>query len=64
MVFIKRKGKEPSEVIMRRFNREIQGDGMLTIVKKRRYHFKDISRRIKRNSALRKAVRKLEKRGY
>lgn len=64
MVLIKRKGKEPSEVLMRRFNREIQGDGMLTIIKKRRYRFKDISRKIKRNSALRKAVRKLEKRGY
>lgn len=64
MVLIRRKGKEPSEVIMRRFNREIQGDGMLTVIKKRRYYAKDVSRDIKRKSALRKANRKLEKRGY
>ncbi len=61
---VRKKGKEPFEVLLRRFNREIQSSGVLTDVKKRRYNFKDVSRQLKRVSATRKAERKLVKRGY
>jgi ribosomal protein S21 len=61
---VRKKGKEPFEVLLRRFNREIQTSSILTDVKKRRYNFKDVSRQLKRVSAQRKAERKLVKRGY
>ncbi|PIS06713.1 30S ribosomal protein S21 [Candidatus Berkelbacteria bacterium CG10_big_fil_rev_8_21_14_0_10_43_14] len=61
---VKRKGKEPYEVLLRRFNREIQVSGIYTDAKKIRYFSKDLSRTIKRESARRKAVRKVIKRGY
>lgn len=61
---VRRKGKEPSDVIIRKFNREVQISGILTDVKKRRYHFKDVSRKLKRQAAKRKYARKIEKRGY
>jgi len=61
---VKKKGKEPFEVLLRRFNREIQSSGVLTDVKKRRFFLKDVSRKLKRASAQRKAERKIVKRGY
>ncbi len=61
---VRKKGKEPFEVLLRRFNREIQTSNVLTDVKKRRYNIKDVSRQLKRVSAQKKAQRKLVKRGY
>lgn len=61
---VQKKGKEPSDVLVRRFNREVQVSGILTDVKKRRYYSKDISRRIKREAARKKTERKIIKRGY
>lgn len=61
---VRKKGKEPFEVLLRRFNREIQTSNVLTDVKKRRYNIKDVSRSLKRVSAQKKAERKLVKRGY
>ncbi|MCA9388712.1 30S ribosomal protein S21 [Candidatus Berkelbacteria bacterium] len=54
----------PFDVILRRFFREVQQSRILSEVKKRRYHFKDPSRKMRRESARRKAARKRVKRGY
>lgn len=61
---VKKKGKEPYEVLLRRFNREIMVSGIYTDAKKIRYFNKDISRTLKRESARRRAARKIIKRGY
>lgn len=55
---------ENFDVMLRRFFRDVQQSGILTEIKKRRYHCKDVSREIKRNSARRKAEVKRMKRGY
>lgn len=57
-------GKEPYEVILRRFNREVMQSGLMTEVKKRRFREKDLSREIRRHIALVKAQRRKTKRGY
>lgn len=60
----KSKRREPYEVLLRRFNREIQISGLLTEIKRRRFFTKDQSRTIKRLSAIRKSTRKKQLRGY
>lgn len=55
---------EPFEVMIRRFFRDVQQSGILTEIKKRRFREKDLSRKILRESARRKAARKKLKRGY
>lgn len=61
---VNKKGKEPSEVLLRRFNREIQLSGIFIEVKKRRFFSNDLSRKTRRNSAIRKSHNKSVKRGY
>ncbi|MBI4032412.1 30S ribosomal protein S21 [Candidatus Berkelbacteria bacterium] len=57
--------RRPSfDVVLRKFFREVQQSRVLSEVKKRRFHTKDVSRRLRRISARRKAVRKRAKRGY
>lgn len=60
----RRRRPESFEVMLRKFNREIQQIGLLTEVKKRKYYTKDISRRLRRQIAKVKAQRRKEKRGY
>ena len=55
---------ENFDVMLRRFFREVQQSGILTEVKKRRFHTKDVSRSKKRVSARRKAEVRRVKRGY
>ncbi len=55
---------EPFEVMLRRFFRDVQQSGILTEIKKRRFREKDVSRKILRQSARRKAARRKIKRGY
>jgi len=55
---------EPFEVMLRRFFRDVQQSGILTEIKKRRFRDKDVSRKILRQAARRKAARKKIKRGY
>lgn len=63
--FIRRGGgKEPYEVILRRFNREVMQSGLMTDVKKRRFREKDLSRELRRQIAVVKAQRRKAKRGY
>lgn len=57
-------GKEPFEVILRRFNREVMQSGLMTEVKKRRFREKDLSRVLRRKIAVVKAARRKVKRGY
>lgn len=55
---------EPFEVMLRRFFRDVQQSGVLTEIKKRRFHDKDLSRERIREAARRKAYRRKIKRGY
>ena len=60
-----RSGKgENFDVMLRRFFRDVQQSGILTEIKKRRFREKDVSRKILRQSARRKAARRKIKRGY
>ena len=64
IIEVKRKGEEKFDVMLRRFNREVQQSGVLTVAKTRRFFERDINRSARRKSAIRKnAIRKL-KRGY
>jgi len=58
------KRSESPDVAIRRFFREVQLSGILTEAKKRRYREKDPSRRKRRESAKRKAIRNEFKRGW
>lgn len=64
----KREGRskrpESFEVMLRKFNREIQQIGLLTDVKRRRFWSKDISRTLRRQIAKVKYARRRQKRGY
>lgn len=64
MIEIKRKGEERPEILVRRFNREIQQSGVLTLAKKKRYFEKELNRNAKRKSAVRRSVILSSKRGY
>lgn len=64
LIEVKRKERERFESLLRRFNREVQQSGILTIVKKNRFHEPEPNRRLRRQSAIRKnAIRKV-RRGY
>lgn len=60
----KREKSENFDVLLRRFFRDVQQSGILTEIKKRRFHSKDISRDKRRISARRKAIVRRMKRGY
>ena len=64
LIEVKRKGNERFESLLRRFNREIQQSGILTITKKNRYFEKEPNRTMRRESATRKVARRKIKRGY
>lgn len=56
--------REGFEVMLRRFFREVQQSGILSEVKRRRFHEKPFSRSKRRAIAIRKAARRRLKRGY
>ena len=64
LIEVKRKGNERFESLLRRFNREIQQSGILTIAKKNRYFEKEPNRIMRRESAVRKTARRKIKQGY
>jgi ribosomal protein S21 len=64
LIEVKRKGEERADVLVRRFNREIQQSGILTLAKKKRYFEKELNRNAKRRSAVRRAAILSSKRGY
>jgi len=53
-----------SEVVLRRFFRDIQQSQLMTEIKARRYFEKSPSRNQRRVNAQARAVRRREKRGY
>jgi len=61
MVVVKKKDKEPLEVMVRRFNRAVQLSGVLSELKKRRFHERPLSRTKRRMIAIRKKARRLAK---
>jgi len=61
---VKRKGEEKFEVMLRRFNREVQQSGILTNAKLKRFHTKEPNRNAIRKSAIRKNQIRKQRRGY
>jgi len=64
LIEVKRKGEEKFDVMLRRFNREVQQSGILTVAKTKRYFEKELNRSMRRKSAIRKNVIRKLKRGY
>jgi ribosomal protein S21 len=64
LIEIKRKGEEKFDVLLRRFNREVQQSGILTVAKTKRYFEKDQNRSMRRRSAVRRNMIRKLKRGY
>ncbi len=64
MVKVEKKGDERPEILIRRFNREVQQSGVLTVAKKKRYHEKEQNRNLRRESAIRRNSIAVLKRGY
>lgn len=61
MVVVRRKENEPFEVMVRRFNRAVQLSGVLSEMKRKRFHERPISRAKRREIAIRKKERRLAK---
>ncbi|MFA7244375.1 MAG: 30S ribosomal protein S21 [Patescibacteria group bacterium] len=64
MIEVKRKNEERFDVMLRRFNREVQQSGILSVAKEKRYFKKEDNRGKIRKSAIRKRYIQSLKRGY
>ncbi len=64
MIEVRRKGEEKFEIMLRRFNREVQQSGILTVAKTKRFFEKELNRSERRKSAIRKSQIRKNKRGY
>jgi ribosomal protein S21 len=64
LIEVRRKGEERLDVMVRRFNREVQQSGILTVPKNRRFFEKDVNRGERRKSAIRRSVINKLKRGW
>lgn len=64
MVRVEKKGEERPEVLVRRFNREVQQSGVLTVAKKKRYFEKPENRNLRRQGAIRRNAIASIRRGY
>lgn len=64
MIEVKKKGDEKFDVMLRRFNREVQQSGILTTAKLKRFFEKEVNRGERRKSAIRKNVIRKLRRGY
>jgi ribosomal protein S21 len=62
------KDGENADRLLRRFNRSVQQSGLLSIVKKKRFFERPVSKKIQRQSAIRKEVirevKRQKKEGY
>lgn len=68
MIQVKRKDRETSESLIRRFSRRVQQSGVLRQVRKQRFHMEEESREKRRATALykvkiRKEINRLKKLG-
>lgn len=61
MVLVKRKENEPYERMLSRFNRYVQLSGILSEMKRKRFHERPIGRVKRREIAIRKKARKIAK---
>lgn len=64
LIEVKRKNEERFDVMLRRFNREVQQSGIMSTAKKNRFFEKDLNRNLRRQSSIRKAKIQSSKRGY
>ena len=64
LIEVKRKNDERFEVLLRRFNREVQQSGVMSVAKKKRFFEKELNRNMRRESAIRKSKIQVYKRGY
>jgi ribosomal protein S21 len=64
LIEVKRKNEERFDVMLRRFNREVQQSGILSVAKEKRYFKKEDNRGKIRKSAIRKRYIQSLKRGY
>jgi len=64
LIEVKRKGEERIDVLVRRFNREVQQSGVLTNAKNRRFFEKELNRGMKRKLAVRRSEINKLKRGW
>jgi len=64
VIEVKKKGDERFETLLRRFNREVQQSGILTVAKTKRFHEQEPNRLQRRKSAIRKSLIRQAKRGY
>ena len=65
---IRKKNRETSDRLLRRFNRSVQQSGLLSLVKEKKYHLRKPSKRVRRHDAQRevmiKEIRRRRKEGY
>ncbi|MEI7792345.1 MAG: 30S ribosomal protein S21 [Candidatus Berkelbacteria bacterium] len=61
---VKRKGEERLDILVRRFNREVQQSGILTVAKARRFFDRGITRDARRKGAIRRTEINKMKRGW
>ncbi|HLC39178.1 MAG TPA: 30S ribosomal protein S21 [Patescibacteria group bacterium] len=68
MLEVRSKNREPAEKLFRRFNRSVQQSGILSLVKKKKYYKKKVSKTVRRDEAKReqmvKELRRKRKEGY
>ncbi|PIS07625.1 30S ribosomal protein S21 [Candidatus Berkelbacteria bacterium CG10_big_fil_rev_8_21_14_0_10_43_13] len=64
MIEVKKKGNERIDVLVRRFNREVQQSGILTVAKDNRFFSKELNRGSRRKIAVRRTEINKLKRGW
>ncbi len=64
MIEVKKKGDERIDVMVRRFNREVQQSGILTVAKEKRFFEKSLNRGLRRKVAIRRSAINKLKRGW
>lgn len=64
LIEVKRKGEERLDVMARRFNREVQQSGILTVAKGKRFFTKELNRGLRRKIAIRRSEINKLKRGW
>lgn len=64
MIEVKKKGDERVDVLVRRFNREVQQSGILTVAKTKRFFEHAVNRSERRKSAIRRNEINKLKRGW
>ena len=64
LIEVRKKGEERIDVMVRRFNREVQQSGILTVAKEKRFFEKSLNRGLRRKVAIRRSAINKLKRGW